>query len=259
MLGGDVSKPLSAESESLIFPVAARDEEPEPTTQESMFNFVRLSDGGIQRIANAKSELDILAELGNKIQHYRDASTPFDFSTLQSRQSLRKTIAEVIPGMEALADIDVAKKEFHIQNRLLHEPVFFTESGRANFITQPLPEIFESETFPFRAMSVRSEGQFNSIVYEERDSYRGVEHRWTAMLSIEDMRVLGLENGNKINIRSRYGVMKALEVKAYDLPSGDLMLYYPEANCLIGTHVDPRSKTPAFKSIAVAIETISQE
>ena len=33
--------------ESLILPVTARDEEWEPTTQESMFNFVRLSDGGI--------------------------------------------------------------------------------------------------------------------------------------------------------------------------------------------------------------------
>ena len=32
--------------ETLVLPVLARDEEPEPTTQESMFNFVRLSDGG---------------------------------------------------------------------------------------------------------------------------------------------------------------------------------------------------------------------
>ena len=31
---------------TLILPVLARDEEPQPTTQESMFNYVRLSDGG---------------------------------------------------------------------------------------------------------------------------------------------------------------------------------------------------------------------
>ena len=35
--------------ETLILPVLARDEEPEPTTQESMFNFVRMSDGGPAR------------------------------------------------------------------------------------------------------------------------------------------------------------------------------------------------------------------
>ncbi|MEO0953306.1 MAG: molybdopterin-dependent oxidoreductase, partial [Pseudomonadota bacterium] len=34
------------EGEVLVLPVTARDEEWQPTTQESMFNFVRLSDGG---------------------------------------------------------------------------------------------------------------------------------------------------------------------------------------------------------------------
>src|SRR6185369_11904154 len=37
--------------ESLILPVLARDEDPQATTQESMFNFVRLSDGGKARHA----------------------------------------------------------------------------------------------------------------------------------------------------------------------------------------------------------------
>jgi anaerobic selenocysteine-containing dehydrogenase len=31
------------------------------------------------------------------------------------------------------------------------------------------------------------------------------------------------------------------------------MAYYPEANVLIGTEHDPRSKTPAFKSVPVKI------
>ncbi|MFP6611346.1 MAG: molybdopterin-dependent oxidoreductase, partial [Pirellulales bacterium] len=35
--------------ETIILPVLARDEEPQSTTQESMFNFVRLSDGGPRR------------------------------------------------------------------------------------------------------------------------------------------------------------------------------------------------------------------
>ncbi|MCA9206960.1 MAG: molybdopterin-dependent oxidoreductase, partial [Planctomycetales bacterium] len=36
--------------QSIILPVLARDEESQPTTQESMFNYVRLSDGGPARI-----------------------------------------------------------------------------------------------------------------------------------------------------------------------------------------------------------------
>ncbi len=40
---------------------------------------------------------------------------------------------------------------------------------------------------------------------------------------------------------------------SFDLPDGDLMAYYPEANRLIGPDKDPRSKTPAFKSVPVDI------
>ncbi|WDR03852.1 hypothetical protein PSQ19_07400 [Devosia algicola] len=39
----------------------------------------------------------------------------------------------------------------------------------------------------------------------------------------------------------------------FDLPRGSAMAYYPEANVLAGRDVDPRSRTPAFKSIAVTL------
>ena len=53
--------------ETLILPVLARDEEPEPTTQESMFNFVRLSDGGQVRLQGPRSEVDIIATIGQQV------------------------------------------------------------------------------------------------------------------------------------------------------------------------------------------------
>ena len=248
------------ESEALILPVAARDEEPEPTTQESMFNFVRLSDGGISRIANARSEVDILADLGSAIQESCGKDEPnvnnnksFDFSLLKSRRSLRKTIANVIPGMEELADIDVAKKEFHIRNRLIHKPEFLTSSGKAKFVRRTLTLSPKNLDYPYVAMTVRSEGQFNSIIYEEHDSYRGVKNRWSVMLSPMDMETLKLKSGDKIDIRSAHGEMVSVEVQRFDMPVGNIMLYYPEANCLTGLERDPRSKTPAFKSIPVAL------
>ena len=52
--------------QTLILPVLARDEEPEPTTQESMFNFVRMSDGGTPRIEGPRSEVDIIASLADR-------------------------------------------------------------------------------------------------------------------------------------------------------------------------------------------------
>jgi len=67
-------------SDALIVPVMARDEEQQATTQESMFNFVRLSDGGITRIAEARSEVEILTDLacGTVPQ------STFDFSVFKS-------------------------------------------------------------------------------------------------------------------------------------------------------------------------------
>ncbi len=47
--------------ETIIIPVLARDEEHQSTTQESMFNFVRLSDGGIKRFPSLQSEVEFRA------------------------------------------------------------------------------------------------------------------------------------------------------------------------------------------------------
>ncbi|HTQ08791.1 MAG TPA: molybdopterin-dependent oxidoreductase, partial [Fimbriimonadaceae bacterium] len=48
---------------TLVLPVLARDEEQQSTTQESMFNYVRLSDGGKPRFSGPWSETAILSEI----------------------------------------------------------------------------------------------------------------------------------------------------------------------------------------------------
>src|SRR5690606_17762639 len=53
--------------ETIILPVLPRDEEPQPTTQESMFSFVRLSDGGVSRYRGPRSEVSVLTELGRRV------------------------------------------------------------------------------------------------------------------------------------------------------------------------------------------------
>jgi len=49
------------------------------------------------------------------------------------------------------------------------------------------------------------------------------------------------------------GQMDDLKAKAFSVPEGNLMAYYPEANVLVGRTIDPRSKTPAFKNILVKV------
>lgn len=233
------------DGEVLILPVTARDEEWEPTTQESMFNFVRLSDGRIDRISTVRPESWILGQIGKRVL----PNSPVDFDAFSAHAKLRDAIAAIVPGMEELADIDVAKREFHIRNRVMHVPAFGTVDGKAHFVVTPIPV---AETGKLLLASVRSEGQFNSIIYEETDSYRGKAGRRSIFLSAADMAQRGLSEGQAVRVRSAVGEMEGVAV-GFDLPVGSVLAYYPEANVLIGTEVDPRSKTPAFKSVPVDI------
>ena len=238
-------------SEALILPVVARDEEAQPTTQESMFNYVRLSDGGIERLANARSEVSILSALASRL--CPDAGV--DFQRFAQHRSIREAIAEIIPGMEPLADIDVARQEFHIRGRLLHEPVFHTANRRARLPVHPLPQTNPcAGEYPFLLASVRSEGQFNTMIYEETDSYRYTAPRNALLMSPEDMQRLALRAGDQVRVQSRSGVMTGMQVQAFDLPPGNLLAYFPEANILTEQRLDPRSLTPNFKSIPVRVE-----
>ncbi len=233
--------------ESLILPVTARDEEWQPTTQESMFNFVRLSDGGIDRLDNVRPEVTILADLASRLL----PDCPIDWQTFKQHRTIREAIAKIVPGMEPLADIDVAKQEFHIANRLLHTPAFQTVDRKAHFVTRPTPKPHDA---PLILTTVRSEGQFNTIIYERTDSYRGNADRWTVMLSPADIAANGLNDGGTATLVSAQGRMEGVTIKAFDLAKGSVMAYYPEANILTGTKIDPRSKTPSFKATPVWFE-----
>ncbi len=241
-----------ANGESLILPVTARDEEHQPTTQESMFNYLRLSDGGIGRLENVRPESNILCEIAEHVIPQKH----FDFSAFKSHRTIREMIAKCVPGMQALADIDHTKREFHIDNRILHTPTFSTETLKATFANVAVPQETNTEnsTHSFTLTTVRSEGQFNTIIYEEKDTYRGVENRNTLLMNPEDMKRLNLDGNTRINVHSDFGKLLSLDVKAFDIPQGNVMGYYPETNALTGLECDPRSKTPSFKAVKVTIQ-----
>ena len=236
-------------SESLILPVTARDEEWQSTTQESMFNYVRLSDGGIDRLEGVMPESHILCELGRRLL----PDGPVDFDAFRAHDTVRAAIAAAIPGLEELKDIGSTHQEFTIKGRILHENRFPTDSGRARFRLTPLPTGRLTAEYPWMLASIRSEGQFNSIIYEEQDSYRGTDSRWCLFMNREDMDTLGLCEGQLVDVLSAHGKMEKLSIKSFDIARGSVLAYYPEANRLTDIAHDPRSKTPAFKSVPVKI------
>ncbi|MEW6775136.1 MAG: FdhF/YdeP family oxidoreductase [Bdellovibrionota bacterium] len=233
---------------AIIVPCLARDEERQLTTQESMFNFVRVSDGREEAPSGeCRSEVEIIAELAERIL----PAGKFDWKKMKSHAALREEIAKVVPGFEAIRKVDGEKTEFEIKGRVLHTPRFATEGGKARFHVTPLPT-FSPPPDEFRLMTLRSEGQFNTVVYEEEDLYRGPKRRDVVLMSAEDAQRLGVAEGSRVSVETDSGKMAAY-VFVTGIRPGNLAMYYPEANVLVPRKLDARSKTPAFKSIAARV------
>ena len=236
--------------ETLILPVLPRDEEPQPTTQESMFSYVRLSDGGPARYAGPRSEVSVLAEVARQVLGTGGA---VDWRELESHQRIRALMADLIPGFEPLADIDRTRREFHIAGRHLDQPRFPTASGKARFHAVALPGLTAAADRRLRLMTIRSEGQFNTVVYEEEDLYRGQDRRDVILINPDDMERLGLAPDQAVTVRSAAGELRRRLVRPFDIRRGNAAMYYPEANVLVPREVDPQSKTPGFKSVLVEV------
>lgn len=233
---------------TIILPVLARDEEQQPTTQESMFNYVRMSEGGKPAVeGDMRSEVDIMASIAERIL----PRNRFDWSELRSHRKLREAIAKVVPGFQALGTMDDTQQEFQIPGRTFHSTTFATEDGKAHFHVTPLP-MLELQPDEFRLMTLRSEGQFNSVVYDEEDLYRGNTRRDVVMMAESDARRLNLAENDPVLVETEAGRM-AVVVSIMDIAPGSLAMYYPEANALVPRKLDPRSKTPGFKCAAARI------
>lgn len=241
------------DEEVVILPVAARDEEYQKTTQESMFNFVRMSNGGISRHKNARTEVDIIIDIAQKVL----GSSILDFEKLKQHKNLRKLIGRLVPGFEKMSSIDETKEEFQISNRTYHQPKFSTPDHKANFRVCSIP-LFKGKDGEFRMMTVRSEGQFNTVVYEEEDLYRGQISRWVVLMNKDDIKNRGLKENDLVTLESSVGKMENVVVREFDIFPGNIMTYFPEANILVPTTTDPRTQTPAYKFVWVRVSASNQ-
>jgi molybdopterin-dependent oxidoreductase alpha subunit len=266
--------------ETIILPVLARDEEPQPTTQESMFNYIRLSDGGPRRHEGTRSEIDVIASIAERVSRPTapgsaggsfpadlpstnghntsaqpsDGLSALDWSQMRSTAQIRKTISQIVPGFEQIADIDRTKQEFQIGGRTFHSAQFATPDGRARLHVHDLPELAGTQADEVRVMTIRSEGQFNTVVYEDDDIYRGIAGRDVILLHPADLRRLRLSDGQRVTIHGPAGSMPNIRAAEFaKIKPGNAAMYYPECNILVNRTLDPKSKTPAFKCVIVRI------
>lgn len=279
--------------ETIVLPVLARDEEPQATTQESMFNYVRLSDGGPSRHADVegggpRGETDLIVSIAERVLATRAdgivaagaarsragatndgdraaeprtglaprttaaAGSIGDWGRFRSHAEIRAAIARVIPGYEPIGEIDRTRREFQIPGRTFHAPTFATPNGRARFaaVAPHEPPAARGELV---LMTIRSEGQFNTVVYEDEDIYRGVDRRDVILMHRADIARLGLRVDDRVVVRSAVGALANVRVRELDIRPGNCAMYCPEANVVVPRSSDARSRTPAFKSVIVTV------
>ena len=102
-------------------------------------------------------------------------------------------------------------------------------------------------------MTVRSEGQFNTVIYEEEDIYRGQTSRRVVLMNKDDIKNKGLIENDQVTLESSVGKMENVTVREFDISPGSIMTYFPESNVLVPTTTDPRTHTPAYKLVWVKI------
>jgi molybdopterin-dependent oxidoreductase alpha subunit len=166
---------------------------------------------------------------------------------------------------------------FHDYNTRMHEPGGFhkplparqrewhTKTGRALIVTPKALETPEADAENgghdvLRMMTLRSNDQFNTTIYGYDDRFRGIKGtRMVVLMNLDDMSRLGLAEGETVAIVTDWNdghhrEMSGFRVTAYDVPTGCIGTYYPEANALVPLgHYAEGSKTPASKNIPVRI------
>jgi molybdopterin-dependent oxidoreductase alpha subunit len=171
-------------------------------------------------------------------------------------------------------------EDFHDLNRRMWEPGGFhrplaarhrewkTKTGKANFVTPEAlsgnVDIDPERRDVLQLATFRSQGQFNTTVYSDRDRFRGVYGtRMVLFMNRNDIDRLDLRDGEVVSLVTEMkhvrddGVHRRVDgfiVRAYDIPEGCVGAYYPECNPLIPVwHHAKGSFVPAAKGVAVRI------
>jgi anaerobic selenocysteine-containing dehydrogenase len=140
--------------------------------------------------------------------------------------------------------------------------VWNTTTGRANFLgfegVGEDPPVNDDRML--RLATIRSHNQYNTTIYGLDDRYRGVfGGRMVVFMNEDDMAERSIVPDMPVEIESialdgRKRQVGGFKARPYSIPRGSIAAYYPETNPLLPlSHRDPKSKTPAAKSIPVLV------
>ncbi|MFV8782705.1 FdhF/YdeP family oxidoreductase [Microbulbifer sp. SA54] len=257
--------------EALILPCLGRTDidrqarGPQAVTVEDSFSMVHASYGQLTPLsAEMRSEPAIIAGMAQAVL----GKEPVDWLWLiEDYARIRDLIADVIPGFDDFNLRLSTPGGFYLQNSA-GQRQWNTGTGKANFISEPLPESLISTGVRKKGrkhdlvlQTLRSHDQYNTTVYSLNDRYRGVKgERHVVFASQEDIHRLGFEDRQRVDIVSLWDDDRERRVSgftliAFDIPAGQAAAYYPETNPLVPLEsYGIGSYTPTSKFIAIRLE-----
>jgi molybdopterin-dependent oxidoreductase alpha subunit len=142
-----------------------------------------------------------------------------------------------------------------------------TPTGKANFIVSDTLatdiDVAPEQRDVMQLITLRSNGQFNTTIYNYDDRFRGIYgSRMVVLMHQNDIDRLGLREDEVVRLETAVddGVhreVRGFRVVAYDIPEGCIAGYYPECNPLLPLwHHAEKSKVPAAKSIPVRVKPL---
>ena len=228
------------------------------TVEDSMSMVHASSGANLPASTQLKSEPAIVAGLGQALF----PEGPIDWAYLLADYGrIRDKMEEVLPEFKGYNEKIKAPGGFHLKNSA-RDLEWNTESGKANFISNDLPDI-TLKAGHLRLMTMRSHDQYNTTIYDYNDRYRGIYgERMVIFMNKIDIANLGLQESDKVEITSHSKDGKerqaaAFRVVEYDIPQGCTGAYFPETNVLVGIDdYAEKSHTPMSKYIEISLKKV---
>jgi|TARA_B100000929_G_scaffold160033_1_gene126584 molybdopterin-dependent oxidoreductase alpha subunit len=261
---------LTTGKDALILPCLGRTEidmqasGQQGVTVEDTFSMVHISYGQLPPSSpELRSEPAIIAGIAKATL----GNTPVDWDFLISDyDNIRELIADTIDGFKDFNTKLAQPGGFHLGNAA-GERRWLTPSGKAEFAANALPDsllnadlVAKGEEPDLILQTLRSHDQYNTTIYGMDDRYRNVfGARDVLFVNERDIKKLGFNDGDKVDITSMWNDGKTRQVKqfmlvAYDIPQGQAAAYYPETNPLVPLEsYGDGTFTPTSKFIAIKL------
>jgi formate dehydrogenase major subunit len=217
--------------------------------------------------SEAKADWEILTDLAHKL-----GLEGFEFT---SAEDIFDDMRKVTPSYAGISYKRLERPEAliwpcptaeHPGTPILHKEKFALPDGLGTFydIEDKLPAELPDAEYPFELMTGRILFHYHTGTMTRRSPTLNREvPTGYVEISVEDAKQLGIQQGDRVKLRSRRGEAETLARVTSDMPKGVLYMsfHFSEgpANVLTNTALDPISKMPELKYCAVALEKAALE